>query len=155
MERGTGLGAHLGTFSRFRAHLGRRDFGAFSCFRPHLGRSEVDRRGRGLHTCSAPRGRIVAGGPRWRKCDHRSLSVPTHKRSTLRCSGRYGGRGGKALRDGRAVWLAGWLHFAHMFEKYIEFGDPAAVVCTRVRVIRRIRSSNGSTLRTCSKNTTN
>ena len=25
------------------------------------------------------------------------------------------------------------LHFAHVFEEYDEFGDPAAVLCTRVR----------------------
>ena len=47
------------------------------------------------------------------------------------------------------------LHFAHVFEKYSEFGDPAAAICTRVRGIRRIRSSSGSALHTCSRNTTN
>ena len=47
------------------------------------------------------------------------------------------------------------LHFAHVFEEYDEFGDPAAVPCTHVRRIRRIYSSNGSTLHTCSKNTAN
>ena len=37
------------------------------------------------------------------------------------------------------------LHFAHVFEKYDEFANLAAVLCTLVREIRRIRSSSGCT----------
>ena len=47
------------------------------------------------------------------------------------------------------------LYFAHVFEEYDEFGARTAALCTRVQRIRRIRSSNGSTLHTCSNNTTN
>ena len=31
----------------------------------------------------------------------------------------------------------------HVFEKYVDFGNPAAALCTRVREIRRIRKSSG------------
>ena len=46
-------------------------------------------------------------------------------------------------------------HFAYVFEEYDEFGARTAALCTRVLRIQQIRSSNGSTLHTCSKNTMN
>ena len=46
-------------------------------------------------------------------------------------------------------------HCAHVFAKYNEFGFQAAAICTRVREIRRIRSSSGCILHTWSRNTTN
>ena len=46
-------------------------------------------------------------------------------------------------------------HFAHVLEKDEQFGYRTATLCTRVREIRRIRSSSGCTLHTWSRNTTN
>ena len=46
-------------------------------------------------------------------------------------------------------------HFAHVFEKYDEFGAQVAALCTRGQEIRRIRSSSGCILHTWSRNTTN
>ena len=47
------------------------------------------------------------------------------------------------------------LHFANVFQKYHEFGAPVAALCACVRRTRRIRSSSGCTLHTCSGTITN